>query len=332
MDYRGGPDVRRRCQAPDPRGREKDDGHRDREAREGRHRDLRRDRRRRRPTSCCSSAWTAAASTPCIPPPPRRSAPPPTSAPPTSKGAAGPGARRRRTRSASRSPPAPSAGPRWKAAARSWSTANASAASASPAATGRLDQKIAQEAVEAIGARLEMTRTAARRLHRHGLVVGRARRRDQALRQARDRRLLHPLGGQARAFAKKYGCRAAASYEEMLADPSIEAIINTTPNDVHLETTRAAAEAGKHVFLDKPIANTVADGARHHRGLPQGRRRARARLPAAPREPFPLDQAADRRRRVRQAGQRGSQHQPRPARQDRPQLLALPGRRACRAA
>ena len=46
----------------------------------------------------------------------------------------------------------------------------------------------------------------------------------------------------------------------MLADREIEAIINTTPNDVHLETTRAAAAAGKHVFLDKPIANTIADG------------------------------------------------------------------------
>jgi predicted dehydrogenase len=63
-----------------------------------------------------------------------------------------------------------------------------------------------------------------------------------------------------RAFAAKYGCRAAASYEEILNDASIEAIINTTPNNVHLETTRAAAEAGKHVFLDKPIANTVAEG------------------------------------------------------------------------
>jgi predicted dehydrogenase len=61
------------------------------------------------------------------------------------------------------------------------------------------------------------------------------------------------------AFAQKYGCRAAASYEEILADPSIEAIVNTTPNNVHLETTRAAAAAGKHVFLDKPIANTVAE-------------------------------------------------------------------------
>jgi predicted dehydrogenase len=61
-------------------------------------------------------------------------------------------------------------------------------------------------------------------------------------------------------FAAKYGCRAAPSYEAILGDPAIEAIINTTPNDVHLETTRAAAEAGKHVFLDKPIANTVSDG------------------------------------------------------------------------
>jgi predicted dehydrogenase len=59
------------------------------------------------------------------------------------------------------------------------------------------------------------------------------------------------------AFAAKYDCRAAASYEEILADPSIEAVINTTPNNVHLETTAAAAKAGKHVFLDKPIANTT---------------------------------------------------------------------------
>ena len=63
-----------------------------------------------------------------------------------------------------------------------------------------------------------------------------------------------------RAFAAKYGCQAAESYEAILADPQIEAIINTTPNDVHLETTRAAAAAGKHVFLDKPIANRVSEG------------------------------------------------------------------------
>ncbi|MFN7086483.1 MAG: Gfo/Idh/MocA family protein [Burkholderiales bacterium] len=62
------------------------------------------------------------------------------------------------------------------------------------------------------------------------------------------------------AFARKYGCKPATSYEEILADPAIDAIINTTPNNVHLETTRAAAAAGKHVFLDKPIANSVSEG------------------------------------------------------------------------
>ena len=60
-----------------------------------------------------------------------------------------------------------------------------------------------------------------------------------------------------RAFADKYGCVPASSYETILKDPDIEAIINTTPNNAHLETTRLAAQAGKHVFLDKPIANTV---------------------------------------------------------------------------
>ena len=71
-------------------------------------------------------------------------------------------------------------------------------------------------------------------------------------------------------FAAKYGCRAAASYEEMLADRSIEAVINTTPNGVHKETTIAAARAGKHVFLDKPIANTIADA----RALTEASRKA----------------------------------------------------------
>jgi predicted dehydrogenase len=62
------------------------------------------------------------------------------------------------------------------------------------------------------------------------------------------------------AFAAKYHCEAARSYDAILGNPGIDAIVNTTPNDAHLETTRAAAAAGKHVFLDKPIANTVSDG------------------------------------------------------------------------
>jgi predicted dehydrogenase len=62
-----------------------------------------------------------------------------------------------------------------------------------------------------------------------------------------------------RAFAAKYDCRAVADYDALLADRGIEAIVNTTPNSVHAQTTIAAARAGKHVFLDKPIANTVRD-------------------------------------------------------------------------
>ena len=63
-----------------------------------------------------------------------------------------------------------------------------------------------------------------------------------------------------KAFAAKYACVAAPNYQTILQDRSIEAIINTTPNSAHLETTLAAATAGKHVFLDKPIANTVSEG------------------------------------------------------------------------
>lgn len=46
------------------------------------------------------------------------------------------------------------------------------------------------------------------------------------------------------AFARKYGCRAAGSYEEILAGASVEGIINATPNHVQLETAQAAAQAG----------------------------------------------------------------------------------------
>src|SRR5258707_9843067 len=66
--------------------------------------------------------------------------------------------------------------------------------------------------------------------------------------------------GKRKAFAAKYGCTAAPNYQAILQDRSIEAIVNTTPNDAHLETTLAASIAGKHVFLDKPIANTVSEG------------------------------------------------------------------------
>lgn len=62
------------------------------------------------------------------------------------------------------------------------------------------------------------------------------------------------------AFAARYGCHVASSYEAILDDPNIEAVILATPNDMHRREIEAAAAHGKHVFVEKPITLTVADG------------------------------------------------------------------------
>ena len=66
--------------------------------------------------------------------------------------------------------------------------------------------------------------------------------------------------GKARAAADALGIeKAYGSYEELLADPQIDAIYNPLPNQLHVPWTAKAAEAGKHVLCEKPLSMTVAE-------------------------------------------------------------------------
>jgi predicted dehydrogenase len=72
--------------------------------------------------------------------------------------------------------------------------------------------------------------------------------------------VLQSVGARDAARAAALGpARPFGSYDEVLADPDVEAVYVALPNDAHLPWTLAALRAGKHVLCEKPLAMTAAE-------------------------------------------------------------------------
>ncbi|MHC4657486.1 MAG: Gfo/Idh/MocA family protein [Planctomycetota bacterium] len=65
-----------------------------------------------------------------------------------------------------------------------------------------------------------------------------------------------------KAFASEYDCKAYEQYENMAEDPQIDGIVVMSSNAAHESDVTLAASRGKHIFVTKPIATTIAGGKR----------------------------------------------------------------------
>jgi predicted dehydrogenase len=61
-------------------------------------------------------------------------------------------------------------------------------------------------------------------------------------------------------FAKEMGVPAVPDMQTMLSNPEIKGVILTVPNEQHLPVAEVVAKAGKHVYTEKPISQTLEDG------------------------------------------------------------------------
>jgi len=60
-------------------------------------------------------------------------------------------------------------------------------------------------------------------------------------------------------FCNTHGIRLLPTYEDVLGDRTVEAVVLATPHSTHAEQIAAAAKAGKHVFVEKPLGLSAAD-------------------------------------------------------------------------
>ena len=54
--------------------------------------------------------------------------------------------------------------------------------------------------------------------------------------------------------------KAVVDYREILSDPNVQMVIIATPEHLHYEMTVAALKAGKHIYVEKPLAHTIEEG------------------------------------------------------------------------
>jgi predicted dehydrogenase len=64
------------------------------------------------------------------------------------------------------------------------------------------------------------------------------------------------LSPEVTAFAEDHGLRLSERFEDLLASPDVDAVVLATPHSLHAQQVIAGAQAGKHVFCEKPVGGT----------------------------------------------------------------------------
>jgi myo-inositol 2-dehydrogenase/D-chiro-inositol 1-dehydrogenase/scyllo-inositol 2-dehydrogenase (NAD+) len=87
--------------------------------------------------------------------------------------------------------------------------------------------------------------------------------------QCRVVKVVDAFASNAEKAAAELGAQASVHLEDALEDPSIDAVIITTPTPTHAELIEAAAQAGKAIFVEKPVAHSLEAGRRAVKAIEQ---------------------------------------------------------------